>query len=105
MICEACGNIAATCTDVEGAAICPACVPAFRRALDDARGSDAWGRARDAHVIARAMLREGSGTMQLLLRDLPAPVVRAFKARAAAEGVTVRELFLAAAEMYLRKGK
>lgn len=103
MICEACGNIAA-CETMEGAAICPDCAPDFRHALDEARGSDAWGRARDAHVVARNMLRERGGTTQLLLRDLPAPVVKAFKARAAAEGVTVRELFLATAEAYLQGG-
>ena len=102
MICEACGNIAA-CETLEDVTICADCAPAFRRALDDTRSGDAWGRARDAHVVARALLRERGGTMQLLLRDLPAPVVRAFKARAAADGVTVRELFLAAAERYLQK--
>lgn len=102
MICEACGTIAA-CETLEDVTICADCAPDFRRALDDARGGDAWGRARDAHVVARALLRERGGTMQLLLRDLPAPVVKAFKARAAAEGVTVRELFLAAAEGYLQE--
>lgn len=102
MICEACGNITA-CETLEDVTICAGCAPAFRRALDYARGGDAWGRARDAHVVARALLRERGGTTQLLLRDLPVPVVKAFKAHAAAEGVTVRELFLTMAEWYLTK--
>lgn len=42
------------------------------------------------------------GTTQLLLRDLPVPVVKAFKLRALDEDVTVRELFLAAVEAYLK---
>lgn len=101
MICEACGNIAA-CETLEGAAICADCAEDFRRALDEARSGEAWGRARDAHYVARNMLRERGGTTQLLLRDLPAPVVKAFKRRALDEDVTVRELFLAAVENYLK---
>lgn len=76
MICESCGNIVA-CETLEGAAVCADCAPAFRRALDDARGGDAWGRARDARVVARSLLRERGGTTQLLLRDLPAPPPKA----------------------------
>ncbi len=101
MICEACGNIAA-CELMDGAAICADCAQDFRNALDEARNSNAWGRARDAHYVARNMLRERGGTTQLLLRDLPAPVVKAFKRRALDEDVTVRELFLAAVENYLK---
>lgn len=102
MICEACGNILPQGEEIDGAAVCGACAPDFRRALDEARKGGAWGRARDAHFVARTMLRERGGTTQIMLRDVPAPAYRTFKARAAEQGVTVRELILAAVDAYLR---
>lgn len=101
MICEACGNILPKCAVIEGAAVCEACAPDFRNALDEARGGNARGRARDAHFVARAMLRERGGTTQIMLRDVPVPAYRTLKIRAAEQGVSVRELILAAVDVYL----
>ena len=74
MICEACGRIT-VCAPIDGAQICEACAPAFRDALAAARSGGAWGRARDAHFIARNMLRQAGGTTQLMLRDVPKPAI------------------------------
>lgn len=102
MICESCGKIA-ICAPIGGAQICEACAPAFRDALAAARSGGAWGRARDPHFVARDMLRQAGGTTQLMLRDVPKPVMMALKQRALDEGTTVRELVLAAVERYLTK--
>ena len=102
MICEACGKIA-ICAPIDGAQICEICAPAFRAALAAARSGGAWGRARDAHFVARNMLRQAGGATQLMLRDVPKPVMMALKQRALDEQTTVRELVLAAVEGYLTK--
>lgn len=99
MICEACGQIT-VCAPIEGAQICESCAPAFRAALAAAR-KDAWGRARDAHFVARDMLRRAGGTTQLMMRDVPKPVMQALKQRALDEQTTVRDLVLVAVEKYL----
>ena len=102
MICEACGKIV-SCAPIDGAQICEACAPAFRDALAAARSGGAWGRARDAHFIARNMLRQVGGTTQLMLRDVPKPVMQALKQKALNNETTVRELVLAAVEKYIAK--
>lgn len=101
MICEACGQIT-VCAPIDGAQICESCAPAFRAALSAAR-KDAWGRARDPHFVARDMLRQAGGTTQLMLRDVPKPVMQALKQKALNNETTVRELVLAAVEGYLTK--
>ena len=102
MICEACGQIT-VCAPIDGAQICETCASAFRAALAAARSGGAWGRARDPHFVARDMLRQAGGTTQLMLRDVPKPVMQAIKRRALDEGTTVRELVHAAVEKYIAK--
>lgn len=104
MICEVCGEIK-DCAPVEGAVVCEACAPEFRQALDKARQSGAWGRARDAHFVARSLLRERGGTTQMILRDVPAPAYRTLKILAAEQGITMRELVLTALDEYVQRHK
>lgn len=104
MICEVCGEIK-DCAPVEGAVVCEACAPEFRQALDKARNSGAWGRARDAHFVARQLLRDRGGMSQMLIRDMPAPAYKAIKVLAIERGVTVRELVLSALAEYIQRHK
>lgn len=104
MICEVCGEIK-DCAQLEGAVVCEACGPAFRAALGQARSGGAWGRARDAHFIARSLLRERGGTTQVIFRDVPAPAYRTLKILAAEQGITMRELVLTALDEYVQRHK
>lgn len=98
-LCDRCGSASPAMTGMGGAMLCRTCHTDIQPDIDALRDA---GKPVNVLQIARKFFKENHAGKPYMLRDVPADLQKAWKARAVKDGCNQRDVILAALSEYLK---